>query len=86
MRLAASGADVVKIRELMGHASITTAMRYMHASDSGKRDAIARMAASYSQKNVTKLSQMKNGRYMTCRKLLILLCARHDSNVRPFGS
>ncbi len=40
-RLAASGADVVKIRELMGHASITTTMRYMHASDSGKRDAIA---------------------------------------------
>jgi integrase len=45
-RLAVSCADVVKIRELMGHASITTTMRYMHASDSGKREAIARMAAS----------------------------------------
>jgi len=54
-RLAASGADVVKIRELMGHASITTTMRYMHASDSRKRDAIARMAASYSQKNCHKI-------------------------------
>jgi integrase len=53
-RLAASGADVVKIRELMGHASITTTMRYMHASDSGKRDAIARMAASYATKDCHK--------------------------------
>jgi integrase len=54
-RLAASGADVVKIRELMGHASITTTMRYMHASDSGKRDAIARMAASYAQNDCHKI-------------------------------
>lgn len=54
-RLAASGADVVKIRELMGHASITTTMRYMHASDSGKRDAIARMAASYATKDCHKI-------------------------------
>jgi site-specific recombinase XerD len=53
-RLAASGADVVKIRELMGHASITTTMRYMHASDSGKRDAIPRMAARYAQKDCHK--------------------------------
>ncbi len=54
-RLAASGADVVKIRELMGHASITTTMRYMHASDAGKRDAIARMAASYAIENCHKI-------------------------------
>jgi site-specific recombinase XerD len=54
-RLAASGADVVKIRELMGHASITTTMRYMHASDSGKRDAIARMAANYATKDCHKI-------------------------------
>jgi integrase len=54
-RLAAPGADVVKIRELMGHASITTTMRYMHASDSDKRDAIARMAARYAQKDCHKI-------------------------------
>jgi site-specific recombinase XerD len=54
-RLAASGADVVKIRELMGHASITTTMRYMHASDSGKRDAIARMATRYAQNDCHKI-------------------------------
>jgi len=46
-RLAASGADVVKIRELMGHSTITTTMRYMHASDAGKREAVARMAERY---------------------------------------
>jgi len=52
---AASGADVVKIRELMGHASTTTTMRYMHAIDSGKRDAIARMAARYAQNDCHKI-------------------------------
>jgi integrase len=54
-RLAASGADVVKIRELMGHASITTTIRYMHASDSGKREAIAKMAASYTEQRCHKI-------------------------------
>ena len=32
--------DVVKIKELMGHASIVTTMRYIHATDQGKRGAI----------------------------------------------
>jgi integrase len=54
-RLAASGADVVKIKELMGHSSILTTMRYMHASDSGKHEAIARMGASHSRKSCHKI-------------------------------
>lgn len=54
-RLAASGADVVKIKELMGHASITTTMRYMHTSDKGKRDAIARMAERYAVEDCHKI-------------------------------
>ena len=32
--------DVVKIKELMGHASIVPPMRYIHATDQGKRGAI----------------------------------------------
>jgi integrase len=32
-RLADAGVDVVKIKELMGHASIVTTMRYIHATD-----------------------------------------------------
>jgi hypothetical protein len=36
-RLADAGVDVVKIKELMGHASIVTTMRYIHATDQGKR-------------------------------------------------
>ena len=35
-----AGVDVVKIKELMGHASIVTTMRYIHATDQGKRGAI----------------------------------------------
>lgn len=42
-RLADAGVDVVKIKELMGHASITTTMRYMHASDEGKRAAVNKL-------------------------------------------
>jgi ATP dependent DNA ligase-like protein/integrase-like protein len=40
IRLADAGVDVVKIKELMGHASIVTTMRYIHATDQGKRGAI----------------------------------------------
>ena len=32
-RLADAGVDVVKTKELMGHASIVTTMRYLHATD-----------------------------------------------------
>src|SRR6266540_3089418 len=39
-RLADAGVDVVKIKESMGHASIVTTMRYIHATDQGKRGAI----------------------------------------------
>jgi integrase len=39
-RLADAGVDVAKIQELMGHASVVTTMRYIHATDEGKRRAI----------------------------------------------
>jgi integrase len=43
-RLADAGVDVVKIKELMGHSSIVTTMRYIHATDQGKRAAITVLA------------------------------------------
>jgi integrase len=49
-RLADAGVDVVKIKELMGHASIVTTMRYMHATDRGKRGAIV-VLSEYRQKH-----------------------------------
>jgi integrase len=72
-RLADAGADVVKIKELMGHSSITTTMRYLHASDEGKRVAIERLAEYGNQRQgngkmaqekriVANLSQTPNGR------------------------
>jgi integrase len=48
-RLADAGVDVVKIKELMGHASIMTTMRYIHATDQGKRGAIT-VLSEYRQK------------------------------------
>jgi len=47
-RLADAGCDAVKIRELMGHSSITRTMRYMHASDEVKRAAV-QMLADYTE-------------------------------------
>ncbi len=43
-RLADAGVDIVKIAELMGHQSIQTTRRYTHATDEGKRAAIAELA------------------------------------------
>jgi len=45
--------DVVRIKELMGHQSIETTMRYMHATDRGKRAAVA-MLSSYREKHSRK--------------------------------
>lgn len=52
-RLADAGVDVVKIKELMGHASIVTTMRYMHATDKGKRGAIT-VLSEYRQQHCRK--------------------------------
>ena len=64
-RLADAGVDVVKIKELMGHASIVTTMRYIHATDQGKRGAIV-VLSEYRQRHLLtdcrKLSQKKSGR------------------------
>jgi integrase len=64
-RLADPGVDVVKIKELMGHASIVTTMRYIHATDQGsvERSQCCQSIDSgiYSQ-IVASLSQKKSGR------------------------
>jgi integrase len=49
-RLADAGVDIVKIKELMGHASIVTTMRYIHATDQGKRGAIT-VLSEYRQRH-----------------------------------
>jgi len=40
--LAAAGVDVAIIKELAGHKSIETTMRYIHVNDRQKRDAISK--------------------------------------------
>ena len=52
-RLADAGVDIVKIAELMGHQSILTTRRYTHATDQGKRAAIAQLP-SYRPENCHK--------------------------------
>lgn len=49
-RLADAGVDIVKIKELMGNASIVTTMRYIHATDQGKRGPIV-VLSEYRQRH-----------------------------------
>ena len=84
-RLADAGVDVVKIKELMGHASIVTTMRYIHATDQGKRGAITVLSEyRHGSDIVARLSQKKSGRlYSPPQVVDTCWCTRHDSNVRP---
>jgi integrase len=45
-RLTRNGADIVTVKELLGHASISTTMRYAHSNDDAKRRAVAKLATS----------------------------------------
>jgi integrase len=54
-RLADSGADTFTIKELLGHASIQTTSIYAHATDAGKRRAVA-VLTGYSEKNCHKIA------------------------------
>ena len=45
-RLAEAGVNVVVIAEILGHTNLTTTKRYTHATDSAKREAMARLANS----------------------------------------
>jgi len=42
-RLVLAGVDLATVKELMGHASISTTMRYAHPNPPHKRDAVARL-------------------------------------------
>ena len=51
-RLTHGGADLVTVKELLGHASITTTMRYAHTNRSAKKQAV-RLLEVRSDKTVT---------------------------------
>jgi integrase len=71
--LADAGVDVVKIKELMGHASIVTTMRYIHATDQGKRGAITVLSEYRQQRRLKaghKLVAKKNGRFFNLPQVI----------------
>lgn len=45
-RLTRDGVDIVTVKELLGHANISTTMRYAHSNDDAKRRAVARLVGS----------------------------------------
>jgi site-specific recombinase XerD len=53
-RLTRDGVDIVTVKELLGQANISTAMRYAHSNDDAKRRAVNRLR---SDKIVTMPSQ-----------------------------
>jgi site-specific recombinase XerD len=91
-RLADRGADVVKIKELMGHADIQTTMRYTHVTDVGKREAIAKLSQysaadaskSEAQPNASPLEQLMSLQLANAEqiKALVEAQARTDEQIR----
>jgi site-specific recombinase XerD len=43
-RLTGSGVDLVTVKELLGHSTIATTMRYAHSNDEAKRRAVGRLS------------------------------------------
>jgi site-specific recombinase XerD len=52
--LVRDGADIVTVKDLLGHANIKTTMRYAHSNDEAKRQAVQRLDEKR-DKNVTVL-------------------------------
>ena len=52
-RLVQHGADIVTVKELLGHSTIVVTMRYAHSNDESKRRAVAKLGAGDSDKIVT---------------------------------
>ena len=71
-RLADAGVDVVKIKELMGHASIVTTMRYIHAptKESVARSLSCQTIDGRDRNDGTSLSQTKSGRLFTLPQVI----------------
>ena len=59
-RLIASGADVVTVKELLGHSSIVTTMRYTHTNLDAKRHAVSKLE-SFGDNLVTPCTKMQQG-------------------------
>jgi len=57
-RLIASGVDVVTVKELLGHSSIVTTMRYTHTNLDAKRNAVAKLE-SFGDNLVTPCTKMQ---------------------------
>ena len=51
-RLTCEGADLVTVKELLGHANISTTMRYAHTNRGAKKQAV-RLLEGRSDKTVT---------------------------------
>ncbi|HTV53594.1 MAG TPA: site-specific integrase [Terriglobia bacterium] len=45
-RLTRNGVDLVTVKDLLGHANISTTMRYAHSNDAAKREAVNRLGSS----------------------------------------
>jgi site-specific recombinase XerD len=45
-RLTRDGADIVTVKELLGHTNINCTMRYAHSNDDAKRRAVRRLRTS----------------------------------------
>ena len=62
-RLTRSGVDLVTVKELLGHSTITTTMRYAHSNHDAKARAVAKLPTS--DKTVTVVPTRKSKKAQT---------------------
>jgi integrase len=62
-RLADAGADAFTIKEILGHSSIQTSARYVHATHEGKRRAVEALASYSSRKDCLKIVTNEERRF-----------------------
>ncbi|MFZ0462365.1 MAG: site-specific integrase, partial [Candidatus Acidiferrales bacterium] len=58
-RLVARGVDIVTVKELLGHSSITVTMRYTHTNLDAKRAAVEKLLHNGCDKSVTVCTTMQ---------------------------
>ena len=56
-RLVIAGVDLPTVMQLMGHASISTTMKYAHPAPPHKREAVARLDSSQQPLDVVSISE-----------------------------
>lgn len=74
-RLVDRGVDIVTVKELLGHSSITVTMRYTHTNLESKRAAVDKLLHNVCDKSVTVRTNMQQSKGALSQNLVLTLNA-----------